>query len=368
MAERLLYAACATFDSARRIAQAPEDSRLRRLHGHSFRASVHVNAPPAGEDRLPIAPFAGAEIDALRQRLQERVAPLDYQLLNEQIASPTDENLARWIRAQLHLRGVESVGLRSTSSQGVNLDADDRAHLWRRYHFEAAHRLPNVAPGHKCGRMHGHGFAVTLHAQLAGGAACTDAAALDRIWAPLHGQLHRTCLNEIPGLENPTSEWIARWVWERIAPRLPTLRSVTVRETASSGAHFDGQRYRIWKDFGLDSAVQLRCAPADDGRARVHGHTYRLRLHLSAPLDLIYGWTMDFGDVKELFAPVFAQLDHQPLHELPQVAQIGPSAIVRWTRQQAEPSLPQLERIDLYETPGFGVILAWDPRPSSRVL
>jgi len=50
------------------------------------------------------------------------------------------------------------------------------------------------------------------------------------------------------------------------------------------------------------------------------------------------------------------------------VAQMGPSAIVRWTRQQSERSLPQLERIDLYETPGCGVILAWDPRPSSRVL
>ena len=188
------------------------------------------------------------------------------------------------------------------------------------------------------------------------------------IWAPIHEMLDHHYLNDIPGLENPTSEWLAHWIWERIRPELPALQSVTVRETASSGAHFDGERYRIWKEFGLDSAVQLRHAPANDGRRRIHGHTYRLRLHLSAPLDRVYGWTIDFGDVKELFAPVFARVDHQPLQELPQVADAGASAIVHWVRQQAQPCLPQLERIDLYETAGCGVILAWGPQAPALTL
>lgn len=362
MTEQLLYAARARFESARRIEEAPVAARLRRLHGHSFEASVRVGAPLAQEHGSPLAPFAGAEIDALRERLADCVAPLDYQLLNEVLAAPTDERLAHWLRARLQLQGIERVGVQSTSSQGLHLDSRQRAHIWRRYQFEAAHQLPRVAPGHKCGRMHGHGFGVLLYAQSAAEPQGLDGAGLDRLWAPLQKQLHHACLNEIAGLENPTSECIARWIWDRIAPQLPGLTAVRVQETLTSGAHFDGEGYRIWKEFGLDSAVRLRNAPQADGRARVHGHTYRLRLHLSAALDTVYGWIIDFGDVKELFAPVFALLDHQPLHELPLVAEAGASAIARWVRAQAAPRLPQLQRVDLYETCGCGVILAWSPQ------
>ncbi len=368
MTQQLLYAASATFESARHITQAPDGSRAHRLHGHGFRASVRVGAPPTDETNHRLAAFAGGEVDALRQRMVERIAPLDYQLLNDHVAAPTDENLARWIRARLQLQAIERVGLQSTRNQGVDLDVNDRAQIWRRYEIEAAHRLPNVASGHKCGRMHGHGFAITLHALAGAGKALTDCALLDQHWAPLHEQLHYACLNDIPGLENPTSEWLAHWIWERLRSQLPALSSVTVRETASSGAHYDGERYRIWKEFGLDSAVRLNHAPSGDVRRRIHGHTYRLRLHLSAPLDLVYGWTVDFGDVKELFAPVFESLDHQPLQELELVADEGASAIVRWVRQHTAQALPQLERIDLYETAGCGVILSWGTKPIALAL
>ena len=368
MTQQLLYAAGATFESARRIPQAPEGSRANRLHGHSFRASLRVGALPTDDEGGVLAPFAGSEVDALRQRLEERIAPLDYQLLNDHLAVPTDENVARWIRERVQLQNIQRVGLQSRRNQGVDLDARDRAQIWRRYEIQAAHRLPNVAPGHKCGRMHGHSFAITLHANASENAGPVDCVLLDELWAPLRQQLHYACLNDIPGLQNPTSEWLAHWIWGRIHRQLPALCSVSVRETASSGAHFDGGRYRIWKEFGLDSAVWLRHAPSGDVRGRVHGHTYRLRLHLSAPLDQVYGWTVDFGDVKELFAPVFEQLDHQPLHELAQVADEGVSAIVRWVRQQAAPALPQLERIDLYETAGCGVILAWGLQPPALAL
>jgi len=360
MAERLLYAARATFESARRIDRAAAGERLHRLHGHSFLARLRCAvAPPGVQAAAAPASFRGAEIDTLRQHLQACVAPLDYQLLNEHLALPTDEGLARWIRARAGLPGVDAVGIQSTRCQGVDLDADDRAHVWRRYEFEAAHRLPNVAPEHKCGRMHGHGFAVILHAAVTSGAQAIEGAVLDRLWHPLQQILHQACLNDVAGLENPTSERIAAWIWERIRPQLPALRWVTVYETASCGAHFDGASYRIWKELGLDSAVRLQNAPAGDGRRRIHGHSYRLRLHLAAPLDAVYGWTIDFGDVKELFSPVFERLDHHPLHELPEVADAGAAAIARWVRRQAADSLPQLERIDLYETPGCGVILAW---------
>jgi len=355
MAEHVLYAASAPFESARRLPDAAPGgagaARAAGLHGHSFLATVRAPAPIAGA--APWAPFPGGEVDALRERLQACVAPLDYQLLNEHVETPGDENLARWVAARLALEGEVQVGVQSTRCQGAEVDGQRVARVWRRYQFEAAHCLPRVAAGHKCGRMHGHGFAVLLHASAA------TPQLLDRTWAPLQSQLHHACLNEIPGLENPTSEIIASWIWARLRPLVPQLSWVTVCETATCGAHFDGARYRIWKDLGFDSAVRLALAPEGDPRRQLHGHSYRLRLVLSASLDTMLGWTIDFGDVKDIFAPVFARLDHHPLHELPGVAQSGALGIVRWARDQAVAALPQLDRIELYETPGCGVILNW---------
>lgn len=348
MVERILYVASATFESARRLPPAGG------LHGHSFQASVRAPVPVGGI--APWTPFPGGEVDALRERLTAAVAPLDYQLLNDHVAEPDDGNLARWLAARLGLDGVE-LGVQGTRGQGTWIDAAGQAHTWRRYQFEAAHCLPRVPAGHKCGRMHGHGFAVVLQA------AGVTPARLDSAWDPLQGELHHACLNEIPGLENPTSELIARWIWSRLHDRVPRLSSVTVHETATCGAHFDGAVFRIWKDLGFDSAVRLALAPSKDPRRRVHGHSYRLRLHLAAPLDAVFGWTIDFGDVKEIFAPVFARLDHHPLHELPGVEAAGALGIARWARDQAVAVLPQLERIDLEETAGCGVALCWGDKP-----
>jgi len=314
------------------------------------------------------AVLGDAHVDAAIERTTEFTAP--FQDFITRYAWGTI-----WAREGLDRRTRSAVTLAVLTAAGAG------AHLWRRYQFESAHRLPHVAPGHKCGRMHGHGFAVIVHAQAHPGAqrACLDAGldarlditALDRLWAPLHAQLHQACLNDIEGLDNPTSEHIARWIWQRLRPQLQALRWVTVYETATCGAHFDGANYRIWKELGFDSAMRLQRAPAGDGRRRIHGHSYRLRLHLAAPLDQVLGWTIDFGDVKECFAPVLARLDHHPLHELPGVGrggdrggddgEDGAAAIVRWVRGQTAASLPALERIDLDETPGCGVVLCWGP-------
>ncbi len=345
MGDRILYTASAAFESARRLGPAGG------LHGHSFQASVRAPAGDAGA--APWTMFPGGEIDALRECLAAAVAPLDYQLLNDHVADPGDENLARWLADRLALGGAIEVGVQGTRWQGAWVDADGLGHAWRRYQFEAAHRLPRVPAGHKCGRMHGHGFAVVL---LAAGVA---PAALDRAWAPMHGQLQHACLNEIAGLENPTSELIAQWLWTRLHAQVPQLSSVTVHETATCGAHFDGTQFRIWKDLGFDSAIRLAQAPPDDPRRQVHGHSYRLRLHLTAALDTVLGWTIDFGDVKEIFAPVFVRLDHHPLHELPEVASTGALGVARWARDQAAAVLPQLDRIELEETAGCGVLLSW---------
>lgn len=355
MSGQLLYAAAANFEAARKVSLLPEGHRSRGKHGHSFLAEVRCAIPEGW------ASFPGGEVDQMRDQLMAVVAPLDYSDLNSLLEQPTDENLARWVRERLAIAGIESVGVQSTQHEGVDLDRNDSAHIWRRYVFQSAHQLPNVPLGHKCGRMHGHGFEVILHANqaLVEQDIGIDYDHLDELWAPIHAELDHACLNDITGLQNPTSEVISAWIWNRLKPQLPELSWVTVYETASCGAHFDGRHYRIWKETTLDSSMQLKRAPVGDKRRRIHGHTYTLRLHLHAPLDTVKGWTIDFGDVKELFEPIFKNLDHHPLHEIPSLVDADAGTLVRWIRDQAAPLLPQLDRIDLYETRGCGVVLSW---------
>jgi len=109
--------------------------------------------------------------------------------------------------------------------------------------FEAAHLLPNAAPDHKCARLHGHSFGVELHV---GGPVdpelgwVVDFAEIAAAWRPLHDQLDHRYLNEVEGLDNPTSERIAEWIWTRVRPTLAGLVRVVVRETCTASCTYTG--------------------------------------------------------------------------------------------------------------------------------
>lgn len=348
-------AASGSFSAARRLALLPAGHPHRNLHGHNFRATV-LAALPAGW-----AEFPGAETRCLREHLDDRLRRLRHADLDEVLSPAADDDLARWILGGLELPGPARIAVSSTADQGVDLEADGAAHAWRRFRFEAAHRLPNVPAGHKCGRMHGHGFAVILRmrTQPSGVGGIFDA--LDAAWSALRGDLEMRCLNDLPGLENPTSEMLSSWIWQRVATRLPQLSGVVVFETASCGAAFDGQGYRIWKDFSLDSATRLRRAPEGAPERAIHGHTYELRLFLAAPIDAVLGWAIDFGDVKAIFDPLFHRLDHRPLHEIAGLEDADTASLADWIFRETIESLPALERVDLYETAGCGCVRATDP-------
>ena len=116
--------------------------------------------------------------------------------------------------------------------------------IYKEFTIEAAHRLPNVPEGHKCARLHGHSFHITLHVSGPVGADTgwvMDFADLSEAFRPLYAQLDHRYLNEIAGLENPTSENLARWIWQRLRPNLPLLAAVTVRETCTSGCIYRGE-------------------------------------------------------------------------------------------------------------------------------
>lgn len=117
--------------------------------------------------------------------------------------------------------------------------------IYKEFTFEAAHRLPYVPEGHKCGRLHGHSFRVEIHVR---GPVdphtgwIIDFADIKAAFQPLYEQLDHNYLNEIPGLENPTSENLSLWIWDKLKPTLPLLARVVVKETCTCGCVYEGIR------------------------------------------------------------------------------------------------------------------------------
>ena len=115
--------------------------------------------------------------------------------------------------------------------------------IFKEFMVEAAHRLPNVHPGHKCGRLHGHSFKITVY--ITGrvdpqSGWIMDFADLKEAFQPIFDRLDHHYLNEVDGLENPTSEVLAKWVWGQLKPKLTALCKVVVNETCTTGCVYTG--------------------------------------------------------------------------------------------------------------------------------
>ncbi len=116
--------------------------------------------------------------------------------------------------------------------------------LRKEYQFEAAHSLPNLPADHKCVRLHGHSFKVEVvvtgecDPQLGW---VMDYADISEAFKPIWKQLDHFHLNEIGGLENPTSENIAVWIWNQLQPRLPLLSAIEVAETCNARCVYRGE-------------------------------------------------------------------------------------------------------------------------------
>jgi 6-pyruvoyltetrahydropterin/6-carboxytetrahydropterin synthase len=116
--------------------------------------------------------------------------------------------------------------------------------IFKKFTIEAAHFLPNLPEGHKCRRLHGHSFGVEVHVrgpvqQPEGW--IVDFADLKVAFQPILDQLDHNYLNDVEGLENPTSENLVRWIWTRLKPVLPGLCKVVVCETCTSGCVYRGE-------------------------------------------------------------------------------------------------------------------------------
>ena len=114
----------------------------------------------------------------------------------------------------------------------------------RVFTVEAAHQLPNVPRGHKCGRLHGHSFKIEIYVSGPVGAETgwiTDFADLQKIFQPIYDKLDHSYLNEIEGLQNPTCENLVRWIWASLKPLLPHLSRIAVHETPQTSCVYAGE-------------------------------------------------------------------------------------------------------------------------------
>ncbi|OYY95032.1 MAG: 6-carboxytetrahydropterin synthase QueD [Hydrogenophilales bacterium 28-61-23] len=116
--------------------------------------------------------------------------------------------------------------------------------IFNRFSLEAARRLPHLPPEHPCSRVHGHSFQIEVY--LRGPLDpklgwVTDFADIQQAWRPIHASLDHRYLNEVDGLENPTSELLAQWIWRRLWPALPGLAKIVVMETSTSGCIYQGE-------------------------------------------------------------------------------------------------------------------------------
>jgi len=115
--------------------------------------------------------------------------------------------------------------------------------IFKEFTFEAAHDLPNTPEGHKCRRLHGHSFRVSI--AVAGDVDpvtgwVMDFAEIKAAFKPIWEKLDHHYLNDVPGLENPTSEVIAKWIWGELKPSLPQLSEVKLWETCTAGCAYRG--------------------------------------------------------------------------------------------------------------------------------
>jgi len=115
--------------------------------------------------------------------------------------------------------------------------------IYKDFTFEAAHFLPNVPEGHKCGRLHGHSYKVRIYLidkidENTGW--FIDFADVKQAFKPILRQLDHNYLNDIEGLENPTAEVISKWIWNHLKAELPQLSAVEVKETCTCGAIYRG--------------------------------------------------------------------------------------------------------------------------------
>ncbi len=329
-----------------------DQSTHPNLHGHTFVATVLLGSALENTTELQQNVLNYPErIDAIAE-LQSR---LDHTLLNDFIDHPSDANIANYIFDALSHLDVQSVHLTSAPDRGVYRNTESLS-AWQTFQFEAAHQLPNVPDGHKCGRMHGHSFYANIFTPLNFDNIANHPNLLDNAWQPIKARVNYKCLNDIAGLENPTSENLASWIWHQTNTSGWDISRVEVLETPTAGCSFTGNIHTAWKDFSIDCALGKKTSNSAKGTTdTLFGHTYHVRAHIECELDPLYGWTMDFADIKNVFQKVANQLDHYNISET--LGLSDNTALANYLATALRETGIPLCKLDVDHNPGQGIVV-----------
>jgi|TARA_B110000263_G_scaffold209386_1_gene191409 6-pyruvoyltetrahydropterin/6-carboxytetrahydropterin synthase len=337
------------FNAARQLEVLPTSHPFNNLHGHTFRAGL----------RLQLEDSNSFSLENLKENLSDIIDPINYSFLNDGFKNTSDISLAGQLFKKYNHNSLSDAYISSTLTQGACFSRSENPLIWKKFSFQAAHKLPNVSQGHKCGNMHGHTFEVIVSAKSSNNTQ-QELIELDRICNLLYQELNKKCLNDMEGLENPTSEIISSWIFSKIKESYNFISKVEVMETTHAGCSFDGKDYKIWRDQKLESAVSY------ESEESVYGFGYTARLYVESPIDEVFGWVMDFGDIKEVFKPVFLQMDHHYLNELDNLDNPSVVGLVEWMGSQLRQLFPQLSRVGLYESKGNGAELFINKEKNER--
>ena len=334
MEDKIYLSSMISFHAARRLEHL-EDINLRGLlHGHNFKATIKTEL---SEDYV--------SLELLNQKFRKHINKFNYSDLNEHLSEPSDLNLAHTIFKESEDISPIRLAVSSTDYVGAFVDLNNLQVIWKSFTFQASHQLPNVPDGHKCKNMHGHTFRVILYLDSLAG---QKVFGIERACDELKEELNMRCLNEITGLENPTSENLASWIWSKISLLGIPIIKVEVMENSNSGCIFNGVEHEIWKQYSLEAAVSY------NQDKEIYGFGYKTKLFIKNSLDEEKGWVMDFGDIKAIFKPIFNKMDHHYINEIKGLDKPSIFDITKWMRMLLK-DYPQLSKVHLYESEGNGV-------------
>ena len=225
-----------TFEAAHCNRSAPPGTKQARLHGHSYEVTVYVAGTVDSQSGW-LVDFGDIKADSY-----SLIDRLDHRILNE-VDGMTDSSCAdvqRWLDTRLHesQAGFDRCkvcvkGDTAFSPVFKSAAAPPAGLVKVVFGFAAAHFLPRLPSTHKCRRMHGHSFRVSVSSRDADTAVAAVAA--------LYPQLDHRVLNEVPGLENPTSEQLAHWLWKRLHEGEGSTEEIIVQETCTTGCIYRGE-------------------------------------------------------------------------------------------------------------------------------
>ena len=107
---------------------------------------------------------------------------------------------------------------------------------------------------------------------------------------------------------------------------------------------------QLHKIFQIEAAHRLPNVPEGHKCARMHGHSFRIEIHVEGPVDPTFGWVMDYADIKSAFKPLYDRLDHYCLNDVEGLSNPTSENLAAWIWERLKPNLPLLSKVVVHET------------------